>query len=141
MKNFINENIEKSKQQCQELETNPILNSQESLNRESNSVASSSCREDSCNPVIIEEYEVMPIYSGDGYEDATDNSVLTDDEDFSVPPVIPVFNLEESNNFTSTMLPATIKVSQATTSSLSTTKVISQTTSQPTELFNISYII
>ena len=138
MKNFINENIEKSKRQCQELENNPIINSQESLNGESNSVSSSSCRGDSCNPVIIEEYEVTPIYSGDGYGDKTDNSVLTDDEDFSVPPNIPVINLEKSNSFTSTMLPATIKVSQATTSLLSTTKVIAQTTPQPTELFNIT---
>ena len=110
----------------------------ESSNGDSNSVASSSCRGDSCHPEIISDYEITPIFSGDGYEDTTDNSVLTDDEDFSVPPVIPVINLEKSNNFTSTMLPATIKVSQATTSSLSTTKVIAQTTPQPTESLNIT---
>ena len=111
---------------------------QEFSNSDSNSVASSSCRGDLCHQEIISDYEITPIFSGDGYEDATDNSVLTDDEDFSVPPVIPVINLEKSNNFTSTMLPATIKVSQATTSSWSTTKVIAQTTPQPTELFNIT---
>ena len=36
------------------------------------------------------------------------------------------------------MFPATINFSKATTSSLSTTKVIVQTTPQPTELFNIT---
>ena len=160
MRNFINENIEKCKKQCQELDTflqnnglrktffinfiplklenNPIINSQESSNGDSNSAASSSCRGDSCHPEIFNEYEIIPVYSGDGYEDTLDNSVLTDDEDFSLPPVIPVINLEKTNNFTSTMFPATINFSKATTSSLSTTTRIVQTTPQPTELVNIT---
>ena len=120
------------------LENNPIINSQESSNGDSNSVASSSCRGDSCHPEIFNEYEIIPVYSGDGYEDAPDNSVLTDDEDFSIPPVIPVINLEKPINFTSTTFPATINFSKATTSSLSATTVIVQTTPQPTELVNIT---
>ena len=125
-------------------ENDPIINSQEPLNSDSNSVASNSCRGDSCNPDIFDESEIIPAleHSGDGENDQTENSVLTDDEELSVPPVIQVINLEKSKNFTSTLSPTklhpstTVNISESTT--LSTTRMVIHTTEQPTELLNIT---
>ena len=114
-----------------QIENDPIAVSSESSNPESNSVALSPCRGDSCG------YEITPVHSGDGYED---NSVLTDDEDYSVSSVVPVINLDKSNNTTSAMVPTTLRSSarittpQATTFSMSTSTVFSQTTNVTTAL-------
>ena len=157
MTNFINQNIAKSKTQCQDretllqfskisfkqnvfctpnqLENNPIIESSESSDGDANLVVSSSCRGDSCYSEIIDEY-ITQDYSGDGY---ADNSVLTDDEDFTVPPVVPVINLDQSNNVTTAMSTTTAPPQTAvystpvTTLPVTTAEVSVQTTQKTSE--------
>ena len=114
-----------------QIENDPIAVSSESSNPESNSVALSPCRGDSCG------HEITPVHSGDGYED---NSVLTDDEDYSVSSVVPVINLDKSKNTTSAMSAttsrpsATINTTQAKTFSMATSTVFLKTTNVTTAL-------
>ena len=118
-----------------QLENNPIIESSESSDGDANSVVSSSCRGDSCYSEIIDEY-ITQDYSGDGYGD---NSVLTDDEDFTVPPVVPVINLDQSNNVTTAMSTTTAPPQTAvystpvTTLPVTTAEVSVQTTQKTSE--------